>query len=412
MRTSDLERGILLGVILAGILLRFVYPTFIEFKGDELNALVLAIRQFKDGLAFSGIMSSVGIPNPPMFTWLLILLVAFSHHPVWVTEWVMAANVVGIVLLFLWIKKMMGGVAGLRAAALLAASPWAILYSRKIWQQDLLIPFLIAFCWLLFSQWQHPRAWKLVAASFMFTVALQLHMSVLFAVPGFIVAIAALRPHVRLRQVLLVSIPFIALYVPYVLHGSLAGLSHVQSAAGGVSYWLLWLFKIPVGLGFTYVLGEEGFRAFSTLYPVWLFSGIFCIGALLVGGACIETLWYVLRTLRVGRISAFADWCSLLCVLSIVSVLCGYALFDIAVYPHYFIILVPFLFLLPVLSLERVAGLAPMVARVVRIVLVLLLVSQILFMMLFFQFVVHHHDQITGDYGVPFHFQDIKWLPK
>src|SRR3989442_9060857 len=68
-------------VIAVAAFLRFGRWGLLEFKGDEAIALRLALDFVEHGrVPLAGLMSSVGVTNPPLFTYLLIPVVAINPH--------------------------------------------------------------------------------------------------------------------------------------------------------------------------------------------------------------------------------------------------------------------------------------------------------------------------------------------
>src|SRR5262245_23319866 len=73
MRLARWEWVALALVILVAAWLRFSHLGLIEFKSDEAVAVHLATQFVKDGqFPTAGLMSSVGVTNPPLFIYLLI----------------------------------------------------------------------------------------------------------------------------------------------------------------------------------------------------------------------------------------------------------------------------------------------------------------------------------------------------
>jgi len=68
-------------LVAVGAWLRFQHLELLEFKGDEAFAANRALEFVRGGkLPTSGLMSSVGIPNPPLFCWLLIPMFFISSN--------------------------------------------------------------------------------------------------------------------------------------------------------------------------------------------------------------------------------------------------------------------------------------------------------------------------------------------
>jgi hypothetical protein len=79
----------------------------------------------------------------------------------------------------------------LLAAAYLAASPWAIFYSRKVWAQDLLLPFVVLLISLLYAWLVEGRRWALCGALVTLSVLTQIHFAALALVPVVAAAVVA-----------------------------------------------------------------------------------------------------------------------------------------------------------------------------------------------------------------------------
>lgn len=141
-KRSDL---LALGLILfIAALLRFGEPGIVEFFHDEAMLSMLA-QDMSSGYSFptEGILSSVGIPNPPTNVYVMWLPYLLSDDPAAATLFVAALNIIGVGLLWFLAYRYFNRHTALIAGLTYALSPWAVLYSRKIWAQDYHTPFLI-----------------------------------------------------------------------------------------------------------------------------------------------------------------------------------------------------------------------------------------------------------------------------
>lgn len=190
-------------LILAGAL-RMGAPGVTEFKRDEANLsrLALDLAQGQD-FPLLGISSSVGIPNPPISVYLFALPYALDDTPRLATVFVGALNTLAVALTWLLVRRTFGARAALIAALLYAAAPWAILFSRKIWAQDLLPPFVvgtvllgvIGFCER--KTWAQALHWPLLA------LAAQIHYAAAALIPLSLLMLVLWRRQVRWRAVAL-----------------------------------------------------------------------------------------------------------------------------------------------------------------------------------------------------------------
>src|SRR6185436_12168680 len=90
------------------------------------------------GVPLLGIDSSVGIRNPPVSVYLMAIPYLFTSNPVVATSYVALLSVIAVLLLYALVRRYYGPLAALVAAALYAVGPWAVIFSRKIWAQDML----------------------------------------------------------------------------------------------------------------------------------------------------------------------------------------------------------------------------------------------------------------------------------
>lgn len=134
----------LFGILLIAAALRMGQPGITEFKRDEANLAHLAL-DIVHGRDFPllGIDSSVGIRNAPWNIYVLIPPFLLTSNPLPATLYVGLLNVIAVLLLYLLARRYYGSIAAITAALLYAVSPWAVIFSRKIWAQDLLPVFVL-----------------------------------------------------------------------------------------------------------------------------------------------------------------------------------------------------------------------------------------------------------------------------
>ena len=136
-------------VIIVAALMRLMLPGVVEFKHDEAYLSLLAQDALANGqLPLTGMPSSVGVPNAPASVWLLMLPYALTNNPLVATLFVAVLNVGGVAVLYLLAREMLNREAALAAGVLYAVNPWAVLYSRKLWAQDMHTPFILLGLWL------------------------------------------------------------------------------------------------------------------------------------------------------------------------------------------------------------------------------------------------------------------------
>jgi hypothetical protein len=153
-------------LIAVGAALRLARLDAMEFKRDEQEWLTLGIRLLADRLWASpgrwpahAVLSSNGVANPPLFTWLVAAAWAPTHDPVGVARVIASINVVSLFPLWLWARRRMDVVPALLTLGIAAVSPFAVIFSRKIWNPDLMLPGLLLVLWGI--EWlRSDRPWR------------------------------------------------------------------------------------------------------------------------------------------------------------------------------------------------------------------------------------------------------------
>ncbi len=245
--------GLLLVVILAAGL-RFYRLDSVEFYHDEAMLSMLA-QEMADGqtLPLQGIVSSVGIPNPPITVYTLAPAFWLWNDVVFVTGWVALLNVGGVALLYLIALRWFGFWPALVAAVLYASNPWAVMYSRKIWAQDYAVPFLLLALWLAQRGFDKGRRAAQALILPVMLWGMQIHFAAWALLPlfGWLIWTGRRRWHwpslmVGVGLSAVVLMPF-ALGIVQRLAQDPQGLSSAlargtsQQLDGGVSMWVHWV---------------------------------------------------------------------------------------------------------------------------------------------------------------------------
>lgn len=222
--------GLALGVVIAAAAAsRLSWLNLMEFKGDEAEACRLALHALgysEPGVGrffpTQGLTSSIGVPNPPLFVYLMAVPLAIVRSPLAAVSAVAAANVAAVWVSYVAGKRCFSPFVGLASAALLALSPWGIVFSRKIWAQDLL-----PLCTTLFILELHALLVrrKPAAVFWLFVItaaATQLHFSAWVLTPILGAALLLGREAIQRRWLLLGAAFAAVLYAPYLFEHAAA----------------------------------------------------------------------------------------------------------------------------------------------------------------------------------------------
>ena len=160
---------------------RIFFLDLIEFKADEALSLFQTYQFFKNPhIIQTGLITSIQTHNFPLFNYLLIILSLFTRNPQFVSFVIALINSILVVSFYLIVRKYYGNLTASFAAFLLAFSPWAILFSRKIWAQDLILLVVIPIFYLIhrlvFDKDRRAVFWIFL----LLTLLIQLHNSGFF----------------------------------------------------------------------------------------------------------------------------------------------------------------------------------------------------------------------------------------
>lgn len=153
-------------LLLIALWLRLRGLVHMEFKWDEKQALQLGINLLTDrpwatGAPWprTGMLSSNAIANAPLFNHIMALFWGLTHDPVGATRLVALCNWAALGPLYIWARRMIGSTRALLLLAFIAVSPFAVIYSRKLWAQDLLLPGLVLLLFGL-ERLKGPTFWR------------------------------------------------------------------------------------------------------------------------------------------------------------------------------------------------------------------------------------------------------------
>ena len=329
----------LIAVLMIAALARLWLPGAVEFRHDEALLSLITLDMLRTGTpALTGMPSSVGVPNPPVSVYVLAIPYALGAGPLAATAFIAALNVAGAGLLWLLARRWAGPVAALAAGLIYAVNPWAALYSRKIWAQDFLTPFLLLalICGLL--GFRDGRRAAQVAFFPLLIFALQIHFAAWALLPLALYLLWIGRARVDVRAVAaglvlaaLTLLPFAA-GLADTLRADPERLSGAVGRGGGLALDLdgaRYTALFAAGAGVELVLDPAGTADLpdASPRPDALFALVF--GGLTVAGAL---RWRHLLT----RLALL--WVAL----PVLAFLPGWT----AIYPHYFIASLPALALL------------------------------------------------------------------
>ncbi len=358
--TRRLSVVLFVAILLLAAGLRFYRLDWTEYKLDEANISRLALDMVRYGeVPIWGLGSSVGIYNGALSEWLLAIPYALSANPMIATGFVAVFNVLAVAMTFAFTRQVAGSKAAFVAAVLFAVAPWAVLNSRKLWAQDLLPPFVIAYVWTAYLAFIEKKPWWLVGHAVALSACIQLHYSALTMVflSAFYVLVFWWRkwPWRVLLVTLVVGLlsfgPFLYLDAITVAPDMMTGQMHAfpnvtriiqtvlyrKAVIDSTAFQMAWI--MTTGHDLHSLAGSREFHNFldRTLPIAPLFT---LFGALMIA-ALGWALWRAARAWHDPRARS-----GFLMAMGIVFPMFLFVWHSTPVYPHYFILLYPWPFVL------------------------------------------------------------------
>lgn len=279
------EAALVTALLLLAAVLRLGWPGLTHFQADEARLFTRALAMAQEGeLATHGIASSIGFPNSPVSVWLYALPLLFWPHVYSATLFTGFANLLAVAGCWWLVRRYFGPLPALAALLLFAVAPWSLIHSRRIWAQNLLPPFAVAWGLGALLAFVERRPAFIVLHLLALALAVQVHFAGLALLPAtmFFLALFRRRLHWRYGALgallgLLSAAPFLA----YLLRSPQDSFASLAGRSAGIAGWqpeawrYLWL--LSSGSELHSLAGPEQFRAYLAslppLAPVYLFLG-------------------------------------------------------------------------------------------------------------------------------------------
>jgi 4-amino-4-deoxy-L-arabinose transferase-like glycosyltransferase len=363
-------------IVLVATFLRFYGLDRTELDSDQADIFRMAYDATHHGLLVAASnMASIHIYNPPAIIYILMLTAAFSSNPFWAAALVAALTTLSVLFTYIFTRHYYGRLAGTLAALLYATASASVFYSRFIWQQNFLLFFVPLFIATLFLGAVSRRKGWLFPAIFLLGLLVQLHASTVTLAAALLVAWVLAPGTVRWRDLVFGIISVAVIYFPYLLWESATHFQDVtillaemkqQSKIDNQAVLLYQQFLSP------YPAHVYQHSLFYSLEPFvsWL---VFVMTALIIVAGVVALLLFarsrrrdeVVQAQGVAKVwdsirswwvdvRARPDRCGLLVLLAWQGIPLLYLSHHaIALYPHYFIMLMPGPFILIGLLLAK-----------------------------------------------------------
>jgi 4-amino-4-deoxy-L-arabinose transferase-like glycosyltransferase len=370
MRRITAPKLALMTIMLLAAYLRLSNLELTEFKLDEAHVCSKAAEFLASGRPpLVGIGSSVGAANPPLFIYLTAIPVSLSRNPAVIAGFIALLNVGAVLGCYLLTREHFGEKVALIATLLFAVSPWAVFYSRKIWAQDLLPPFVGLFFAAIFSTIVKRRPRQLILVFLWLACLIQLHLSALALIPLVALFLLVFRSRIRVVPLLAGLLVFVLIFAPYIYyeatHGWINLRTFIEVSRGPAAFDLKsarYAVQIMAGQGY-HALAGASFKEF--LAEIMGLTWLNAIETWLLVAGVAYLAWQALRGWyrgRKARVSEETVKFTILLSWLLLPVL-FYTRHTTPVYPHYFILLYPVQFIIIGIFVTRVLDWAGHLAK-------------------------------------------------
>lgn len=383
-------------IFLLSSIFRLFNLDLMEFKSDEATTIYQTVQFFdRPHLIQRGLISGTGAYNFPLFNYLIIALAVLSQDPQNLAWIIALINSILVSTFFLLVKRYYNLMTALFAALLLAFSPWGVIFSRKIWAQDLVFLFLIPFFWLLHELILRKNTKVVLPLFLLLALLIQLHGSGLFLSIVTILTLLILRVHPNFKSAIVGILIGLIPAIPYILFqinsypqcpDCEAFLKYQHSFRMFDFYNFFRPFQITGGLGYHFVLGKS-YADFIVTYPlINLLKYIFASGFLVT---LTGILFIIIKKRRYLYLAIY-----------FVTIPFLYFITQTQAFMHYFVIIIPVSILLFAITLSTAYSFFRSKFLKISIIayFLLFLISNITFLIFFYRF-LSFKEQIEGDYG-------------
>lgn len=223
-------------VVLVAAFLRFYQLGFTEFDTDQAVLWNMARVALTRGLIpTTGNLASIGTVNPPAFIYFLMVAATFTANPLAGAALTALLNVSAVILTYTFTRRYYGRLAGFVAAALTATAVLMVLYSRFIWQPNILAPLLVLYMLALFRGAVARRTGWFAPAVLLLGLAIQLSGSSIYLTPALAIALVLGYKTVRWRDLTLGILLLALIFSTYLVWEAATGYADLPLLLGASS---------------------------------------------------------------------------------------------------------------------------------------------------------------------------------
>jgi 4-amino-4-deoxy-L-arabinose transferase-like glycosyltransferase len=404
-RRLSWESAGVIAILALAAWLRLRHLGLVTFHDDQAIALRIAHDILHDDIRTVGLASSSGASNPPLYVYIVAVFVAIHDGVLFATGSVAVISVIAIALAYLVLRPRFGRAVAFITIALFATAPWAVFFSRILFQQDLLPVVTVSLLWALFVVLERDRTRVALLVPVLFVVAISLNLSAVSLILPIGALLAYRARDVNWRAVIAGAAIGVLLLSTWLAHNVKHGFrdfnlvlnngrGHGGTAGTGTIEAIRRTIDLVSAEGWSFVTGAH--HESGAAWTIGRAAGIVVIVLLAVG--IVTSLARIIRDGRhpdidTARRALLLIWLAGICLAYITSSRSG-------VGPHYVIVTYPASFLLAALGLESVVSLVRRRSALISVAATAAIAAAFVAFTLSFQSFVRQHDGTEGAYGV------------
>jgi 4-amino-4-deoxy-L-arabinose transferase-like glycosyltransferase len=375
------------------------------FHDDQAIALRIAHDILHGDVRTTGLTSSSGAANPPLYVYIVAVLVAIHGGVLFATASVAVLSVIAIALTYFLVRPRFGRVVAFTTVALFAMAPWAVYFGRYLEQQDCLPVVSVSLLWALFVMLERDRTRVALLVPVLYVVAISLNLSAVSLILPIGALLAYRARDVNWRAIAAGAAVGFLLLSSWLAHNAKHGfrdfsliLNNGRGHGGTTGTGTIEAVRRTIDLasaeGWNFVTGAQ--HETGAGWTLGRAAGIVVIVLLVVGMA--TSLARIVRDGRhpkidTARRALLVIWLVGICLAYITSSRSG-------VGPHYLIVSYPISFLLAALGLDDVASLLRRRSAILSLATATAIAGAFLAFTLSFQAYVQKHHGTAGAYWV------------
>jgi Dolichyl-phosphate-mannose-protein mannosyltransferase len=385
--------------------LRLRHLGLVTFHDDQAVALRIAHDILHGDIRTVGLTSSSGASNPPLYVYIVAVLVAIHDGVLFATASVAVLSVVAIALTYVVVRPRFGVPVALTTIALFATAPWAVFFGRILFQQDYLPVVSVSLLWTLFVVLERDRTRVALLVPVLFVTAISLNLSAVSLILPIGALLAYRARDVNWRAVAAGAFVGVLMLGSWLAHNAKHGfrdfsliLNNGRGHGGTTGTGTIEAVRRTIDLvsaeGWNFVTGAQ--HQTGAAWTLGRAAGIVVIVLLVVGMA--TSLARIVRDGRhpeidTARRALLLIWLVGICLAYLTSSRSG-------VGPHYVIVTYPVSFLLAALGLHDATSLLRRRSAVVSLATAGAIAAAFVAFTLSFQAFVQKHHGTAGAYWV------------